>query len=357
MLLLSKVLINLTILTVILVLFYCYQTSNGILWSARTTSGRENVSSTESSFGADTISAILLTNDKIYYNVWCIFTKVASNSPMKRKFEIFTESLLRLSSVDIAFHVITDNDSRNIAEQILNGVLFSTGKFMKIQYYDVHDLASQLEDIVSVMSPHFSSKPGTYYSDALFFLSLGLHRVAPVEQSLAAMFDADTKFRRDIKDLFKEFNTFGSQALFGLAPELTPVYRHVLYLYRNKHPNTMFGEPSTSGGYSGYNSGVVLFNLDRLRNSSVYNKIVQKESIDSMTEKYHFKGHLGDQDFYTLLGMERPDLIRTIDCGWNRQLCTWWRDRGYADVFGNYSSCNSETKLWHGNCNTPIPDD
>ena len=55
--------------------------------------------------------------------------------------------------------------------------------------------------------------------------------------------------------------------------------------------------------------------------------------------------------------MERPEFIHTIDCGWNRQLCTWWRDRGYADVFANYSKCDSEIKLWHGNCNTPIPDD
>jgi len=69
------------------------------------------------------------------------------------------------------------------------------------------------------------------------------------------------------------------------------------------------------------------------------------------------QGHLGDQDFYTLLGMERPELIHMVDCGWNRQLCTWWRDRGYADIFANYSECHSKTKLWHGNCNTPIPED
>ena len=358
MLLLRKVLLNLTVLAVILVLFYCYQTSNGVHWRLRAAREQENASTAESSTpGEDETSTVNRSERKLYYNVWCIFTKVASNSPMKRKFEIFAESLLRVSSVDIAFHVITDVDSKDVAENVLEGVLSSTGKYMKLHYYDVHELASQLEDIVSVMSPHFSSKPGTYYSDALFFLSLGLHRIAPAEQSLAAMFDADTKFREDIKELFREFDRFGSQALFGLAPELTPVYRHVLYLYRNKHPNTLFGEPARSGGYPGFNSGVVLFNLDRLRNSSVYNRIVGQESVDAMTEKYHFKGHLGDQDFYTLLGMERPELIHTIDCGWNRQLCTWWRDRGYADVFGNYSRCDSKTKLWHGNCNTPIPDD
>ncbi|XP_003701127.1 xyloside xylosyltransferase [Megachile rotundata] len=356
MLLLRKVLINLTLLAVFLVLFYCYQTSNGIHWVLHT-SEQENVSTTESNNGQYTMPATFTASKNMYYNVWCIFTKVASNSPMKRKFEIFAESLLRLSSVNIAFHVITDDDSKEVARTVLENILLSTGKFMKVQYYDVHELALQLEDIISAMSPHFSSKPGTYYSDALFFLSLGLHRIAPPEQNVAAMFDADTKFRKDIKELFEEFNSFGNEALFGLAPELTPVYRHVLYLYRNKNPNTLFGEPASSGGYPGYNSGVVLFNLNRLRNSSIYHEIVRNESVNSITEKYHFKGHLGDQDFYTLLGMERPELIHTIDCGWNKQLCTWWRDRGYTDVFNYYSKCDSETKLWHGNCNTPIPDD
>ncbi|XP_066586008.1 xyloside xylosyltransferase 1 isoform X2 [Prorops nasuta] len=292
-----------------------------------------------------------------YYNVWCIFSKVVSNSPMRRKFRIFVESLLRLATVDIAFHVISDDKSKIIAENVIQGVLTLTGKIMKVQYYDVHELAAQLEDIVSSMSPHFSSKPGTYYSDALFFLSLGLHRVAPLEQKLAAMFDADTKFRADIKLLFKEFENFGDSALFGLAPELTPVYRHVLYLYRSRHPDTPFGEPFYSGGYPGYNSGMVLFHLERLRESSQFNSILNEKSISVMTDKYHFKGHLGDQDFYTLLGMEKSELIYTVDCGWNRQLCTWWKDRGYADVFSNYSNCESETKLWHGNCNTPIPEE
>lgn len=139
------------------------------------------------------------------------------------------------------------------------------------------------------MSPHFSSKPGTYYSDALFFISLGLHRIAPNHQRFAVMFDADTKFRKDVKDLFEEFNNFRKEALFGLAPELTPVYRHVLYLYRNKHPTTMFGEPRHKGGYPGYNSGMVLFNLERLRKSHIYNEIINKDSVDAMTEKYHFK--------------------------------------------------------------------
>ncbi|KAL2711461.1 xyloside xylosyltransferase 1 [Vespula squamosa] len=376
--LLRKVLVNLAIIAVLLVILYCYQTStNGARWIVGQAESR-NVEGSTNEFVSTTLreindSIVGLTSkrialpaipsiattfrDKFYYNVWCIFTKVATNSPMRRKFYVFTKSLLALATVDIAFHVITDDDSRPIAQNVVQSVVSTTKKTMKVQYYNVHELAQQLEDIVSVMSPHFSSKPGTYYSDALFFLSLGLHRIAPVDQKVAAMFDADTKFRRDVKELFKEFDNFGEEALFGLAPELTPVYRHVLYLYRSKHAKTAYGEPTHSGGFPGFNSGMVLFNLERLRKSSLYEQIVSKDSVDAMTNKYHFKGHLGDQDFYTILGMERPELIYTIDCGWNKQLCTWWRDRGYADVFANYSLCNSETKLWHGNCNTPIPDD
>jgi hypothetical protein len=158
-----------------------------------------------------------------------------------------------------------------------------------VQYYSVHKCAVEIEDIVFVMSPHFSSKPGTYYSDALFFLSLGLHRIASTNQDLAVILDADTKFKVDVKELFKEFDNFGKEALFGLGPELTPVYRHVLYIYRSKNPKTNFGEPSYLGGYAGYNSGVVLLNLKRLRESLEYDQIVSQDSVEHMVDKYNFK--------------------------------------------------------------------
>ena len=77
----------------------------------------------------------------------------------------------------------------------------------QVFYYDVDRLAEELKDIVSAMQPHFSSQPGTYYSDALFFLSLGLHRIAG-DQQCAAMFDADIKLRAGIDELFQEFDRF-----------------------------------------------------------------------------------------------------------------------------------------------------
>lgn len=139
------------------------------------------------------------------------------------------------------------------------------------------------------MSPLLGSRPGTYYSDSLFFLSLGLHKIASADQDYAVMLDADIKIKVDIKEIFKEFDHFGQEALFGLAPELTPVYRHVLYTYRNKNPKTNFGEASYLGGYSGFNSGVVLLNLKRLRESLEYDQIVSRDSVEHLVDKYFFK--------------------------------------------------------------------
>lgn len=144
---------------------------------------------------------------------------------------------------------------------------------------------------------------------------------------------------------------------------MTPVYRHILHRYKTKH-NTTFGEYYHSNeisrgvhprGYQGYNSGVLLINLRAIRNSKTYPEVINASYVEYMAKKYYFKGHLGDQDFYTLLGYEKPELIHTMNCGFNRQLCVWWRDHGYKDVFDKYFRCDHKIIVMHGNCNTMIP--
>lgn len=206
------------------------------------------------------------------------------------------------------------------------------------------------------MQPHFSSAPGSYYSDALFFLSIGLHKVTPSWMTRCILVDIDTKFKSDPSLLWAQFDHFSSTELIGLSPELSPVYRHALYSYRNsKHGKTKVGEPYSEGGYPGLNSGVILLNLDKLRMSKIFSDLCEKNTVKTLAKKYSFRGHLGDQDFYTLLGIERPELIHILPCTWNRQLCTWWREHGYADVFHRYFECKGKINLYHGNCNSLIP--
>lgn len=193
------------------------------------------------------------------------------------------------------------------------------------------------------------------------------------------LLDCDVVFRSDVKELFDEFKKFSPENLFGLGPELTPVYRHVLYKYRAANPSTNFGNPfylhllpQRAGvrhaadtddtyrlgkhGYPGLNSGVVMLNFDTIRRSKHYEETLKPENVRNLVKKYSFKGHLGDQDFYTLLGYEFPALIYYLDCIWNRQLCTWWKEHGYGEVFDAYFHCEGRVKIYHGNCNTRVPE-
>lgn len=52
-------------------------------------------------------------------------------------------------------------------------------------FHDVVALTQKLFPIVEAMQKHFSSGSGAYYSDAIFFLSVAMHRIMPESRRLA----------------------------------------------------------------------------------------------------------------------------------------------------------------------------
>ncbi len=119
------------------------------------------------------------------------------------------------------------------------------------------------------------------------------------------MLDVDLKFRIDISELFRQFENFGPDQMIGVGPDLAPHYRIAFRHYRALHPDTQVGEP---GPMQGFNTGVVLFNFARIRENVKYNNYVDNalNSTSYLAEKYLYRSHLGDQCFFTLLGMEHP---------------------------------------------------
>uniref|UniRef100_T1PL38 Glycosyl transferase n=1 Tax=Musca domestica TaxID=7370 RepID=T1PL38_MUSDO len=177
------------------------------------------------------------------YNIFVIYTK--ENYQLHVKFELFAKSLLKFanSGMLLHLHVLTDETSGHSVEQILESEIRRYRRSIIYSLYSMHLCAEQVMDIVNTMTPYFSSTPKSYYSDALFFLSLGLHRIADENMERAILLDCDIVFRADVRLLFNEFEKFAPDHLFGLAPELTPVYRHILYRYRANYPQTDFGSP------------------------------------------------------------------------------------------------------------------
>lgn len=56
---------------------------------------------------------------------------------------------------------------------------------VQVLFHDVVALTQKLFPIVEAMQKHFSSGSGAYYSDAIFFLSVAMHRIMPESRRLA----------------------------------------------------------------------------------------------------------------------------------------------------------------------------
>ncbi|XP_037074991.1 xyloside xylosyltransferase 1-like isoform X2 [Pollicipes pollicipes] len=213
-------------------------------------------------------------------------------------------------------------------------------------------MADQMKSLIEVMQEHFAPRKGTYYNDVLFFLTTTMHRSLP-RLKRVIMMDVDISVRADLALLDDHFERFSPENVMGLSLELSPVYRHVLEAHRRETGNlTAGGAPPA--GFPGLNSGVVLLDLARMRASRRYNQLMTEHEIRRRTARYRFKGHLGDQDLYTLLALDEPELFYVLPCGWNRQLCTFWRSV-YADVFDQYFRCPGSISIYHGNCKATIP--
>lgn len=138
------------------------------------------------------------------YNIFIIYTK--QNYLLKMKFELFIKSLLKYSSIRLHLHIISDGKSEHFAEEILKRLINQYKRIVFYTLYSVDDCAAKISDISRIMMPYFSSHPGSYYSDALFYLSLGLHRIVDVNMRRAILIDCDVVFRTDVKRLFDEFD-------------------------------------------------------------------------------------------------------------------------------------------------------
>jgi len=97
-----KVLFNFAIFITIGTLFYVYQNEN-FLWT-----GENEVN-----------LAPAVMED---YNLWCIFTKANSSYKLKQNFRRFISSLVVNMTVPVALHIISDNTSQIIANEVLRDV-------------------------------------------------------------------------------------------------------------------------------------------------------------------------------------------------------------------------------------------
>ena len=133
----------------------------------------------------------------------------------------------------------------------------------------------------------------------------------------------DLDIQSNIKLLYQQFAEFGPDNLIGVAHDLSPHYRLNLEQFRRWHPDSTLGDPGWS---QGFNTGVVLYNLARMRESEDYNKLLTAEEVRRVINKYGYTVSLGDQDWFTNIGYEANQMFYRLPCQFNAQVSVqYWR--------------------------------
>jgi lipopolysaccharide biosynthesis glycosyltransferase len=286
-----------------------------------------------------------------------ILTNADEKPALQDKFAIFIESLFAHlpSEKDkkLTIHMVVDQGSEDYVRQKISAFARSDVQFI---FLNDQIVLQQVKPFVTVLQKYFSAK-GSYDDDGIFYLSTVMHRLMPTDIDKLVQLDIDIMFERSVYELFDEFSQFDDDDLIGLAPEMQPVYYHQLTTFRQGNPDSRLGYPLPDG-HPGFNSGAILLHIDRMRKSARYNEQLTIGKVDQLVNKYHLKGHLGVQDFFTLLNFEQADWFYQLDCGWNYQYCRLWLDEGgYGEnqIGQKINQCQEPIKLHHGNCSSPIP--
>ncbi|KAM9312622.1 xylosyl- and glucuronyltransferase LARGE1 isoform 2-T2 [Gastrophryne carolinensis] len=213
------------------------------------------------------------------------------------------------------FHLIADT----IAKQIL-ATLFQTWMVpaVRVDFYDADELKSEVSWI-----------PNKHYSGIYGLMKLVLTKTLPASLERVIVLDTDITFATDIAELWAVFHKFKGQQALGLVENQSDWY--LGNLWKNHRPWPALGR--------GYNTGVILLLLDKLRKmkwEQMWRLTAERELMSMLSTS------LADQDIFNAVIKQNPFLVHQLPCFWNVQLSDHTRsEQCYRDV--------SDLKVIHWN--------
>ncbi|XP_069714242.1 xylosyl- and glucuronyltransferase LARGE2 [Phaenicophaeus curvirostris] len=213
------------------------------------------------------------------------------------------------------FHFITDSVAHQILQTLFQSWMVPS---VHVSFYNADDL-----------KPEVSWIPNKHYSGIYGLMKLTLTKALPSNLSKVIVLDTDITFATDIAELWAVFGKFSDKQVIGLVENQSDWY--LGNLWKNHKPWPALGR--------GFNTGVILLLLDRLRRLGWEQmwKLTAEQELMSMLST-----SLADQDIFNAVIKQDPALVYRLPCFWNVQLSDHTRsEQCYSEV--------SDLKVIHWN--------
>ncbi|NXL84697.1 LARG2 glucuronyltransferase, partial [Alectura lathami] len=213
------------------------------------------------------------------------------------------------------FHFITDSVAHQILQTLFQSWMVPS---VHVSFYNADDL-----------KPEVSWIPNKHYSGIYGLMKLTLTKALPSNLSKVIVLDTDITFATDIAELWAVFGKFSDKQVIGLVENQSDWY--LGNLWKNHKPWPALGR--------GFNTGVILLLLDRLRRlgwEQMWRLTAERELMSMLSTS------LADQDIFNAVIKQNPALVYRLPCFWNVQLSDHTRsEQCYTEV--------SDLKVIHWN--------
>lgn len=241
------------------------------------------------------------------------------------------------STVKIHFHVITNEESKDYVDQIMEKVN-STSNCI----YDYEML--YFDQMIEYTRQNIC--PETAKSEEYCDLLIG--RVTPLlfpwlfpSLSYILYVDKHIIFHDDVGKLYDEFLNMDEDEAIGMVQEQSLKYLRAFGSYHLKNPTTKLGRPPGKGS-PGFNPDLMVMDLVKLRKDSSYKAMIHELKISVLLKKYsmHLDEELPDLgEILNLIAAEKPQMFHKLSCEWNKSAHT-----GHDPLSSQFLDCLPENK-------------
>lgn len=216
---------------------------------------------------------------------------VAAGYNASRQVATVIKTILFYRHNPLHFHFVSDRPARYILSVLMNTWHLPAVNF---SFYDAESLARNVSWI-----------PTFHYSGVYGLMKLSIPDALPLSIEHIIMFDTDIMLNTDIALLWHFFEVITKEKkLLGIVENQSNWYLGKLWEHHNPWP--ALGR--------GFNTGVVLFNLQEMRRRRWH------QLWSTVARKHSSPTALADQDVVNAVLKEYPQIHFVLPCAWNVQL-------------------------------------